>query len=92
MVCLKIEHLMLAFTNLQIFNVYLTKYESGGQFWPVVHNTTIFSLVVTQIIALGVFGSKKAPIPSAFTIPLLICTLLFSEGCRHRFGPIFSQL
>lgn len=75
----------------QILNVYISKYESGGQFWPVVHNTTIFSLVLSQIIALGVFGLKRSPIASGFTIPLIICTLLFNEYCRQRFYPIFKN-
>ncbi|KAM7279034.1 hypothetical protein ACFE04_006168 [Oxalis oulophora] len=75
----------------QILNVYFSKYESGGQFWPVAHNTTIFSLVLTQIIALGVFGMKQSPIASGFTVPLIVLTLLFSEYCRLRFLPIFKR-
>ncbi|XVF64250.1 hypothetical protein PTKIN_Ptkin09bG0153200 [Pterospermum kingtungense] len=34
----------------QILNVYVSKYESGGQFWPIVHNTTIFSLFSAFVI------------------------------------------
>lgn len=75
----------------QIVNVYITKYEGGGQLWPIVHNTTIFSLVLTQMISLGVFGIKKSPVASGFTIPLIICTLLFNEYCRQRFSPIFKK-
>ncbi|XP_020579342.1 CSC1-like protein RXW8 isoform X2 [Phalaenopsis equestris] len=75
----------------QMLNVYRTKYESGGQLWPVVHNTTIFSLVLAQIIALGVFGLKKSTVASGFMIPLVIFTLLFHEYCRKRFLPIFKK-
>ncbi|CAL1395680.1 unnamed protein product [Linum trigynum] len=75
----------------QILNVYLKKYDSGGLFWPIVHNTTVFSLVLTQIIALGVFGIKDSPVASGFTIPLIVCTLLFSEYCRQRFQPVFKK-
>ncbi|CAD5312273.1 unnamed protein product [Arabidopsis thaliana] len=46
----------------QIINVYITKYESGGQYWPVFHNTTIFSLILSQVIALGFFGLKLSTI------------------------------
>ncbi|CAM8980244.1 unnamed protein product [Rhodiola kirilowii] len=74
----------------QFLNVYIQKYESGGQFWPIAHNSTIFSLVLAQIIAIGVFGLKKSPVASGFTIPLVICTLLFNEYCRHRFSPVFK--
>lgn len=71
--------------------MYTSKYESGGHFWPIVHNTTIFSLAFMQVIALGVFGLRKSPVASGFTIPLFICTLLFNEYCRQRFHPIFQS-
>ncbi|KAL4271436.1 hypothetical protein GQ457_13G009320 [Hibiscus cannabinus] len=75
----------------QILNVYVPKYDSGGLFWPIVHNTTIFSLVLTQVIALGVFGIKRSPVASGFTIPLILITLLFNEYCRQRFSPVFKR-
>ncbi|XP_019436995.1 PREDICTED: CSC1-like protein RXW8 isoform X3 [Lupinus angustifolius] len=75
----------------QIINVYITKYDSGGQYWPIAHNTTVFSLIVAQVIALGVFGLKHSSVASGFTIPLLICTLLFHQYCRQRFLPIFRS-
>lgn len=75
----------------QLLNVYVTEYDSGGLYWPIVHNTTIFSLVLTQIIALGVFGLKESPIASGFTFPLIIFTLLFHEYCRQRFNPVFGK-
>ncbi|KAK6938010.1 CSC1/OSCA1-like, 7TM region [Dillenia turbinata] len=75
-----------------ILNVYVSKYDSGGQYWPIAHNTTIFSLVLTQVIALGVFGIKRSPVASGFTIPLIILTLLFNEYCRQRFNPIFKKI
>ncbi|XP_039140092.1 CSC1-like protein RXW8 [Dioscorea cayenensis subsp. rotundata] len=76
----------------QILNVYCSKYETGGRMWPIMHNTTIFSLVLSQIIALGVFGLKKSPVSAGFMIPLVILTLLFNEYCRQRFNPIFKSL
>ncbi|KAI4337096.1 hypothetical protein L6164_015550 [Bauhinia variegata] len=75
----------------QFLNVYITKYDSGGRYWPIVHNTTVFSLVFTQVIALGVFGIKRSTVASGFTIPLIICTLLFHEYCRQRFLPVFKN-
>lgn len=83
--------LFLYFGLFQMLNVYVSKYESGGQLWPVVHNSTIFSLVFMQIISLGVFGLRKSPVASGFTIPLFIGTLLFYEYCRQRFLPIFRN-
>ncbi|XP_047306831.1 CSC1-like protein RXW8 [Impatiens glandulifera] len=75
----------------QILNVYVTTYQSGGRFWTIVHNTLIFSLVLTQIITMGVFGIREASIASGLTIPLIIFTLLFNEYCRRRFQPIFQK-
>ncbi|KAK6937939.1 CSC1/OSCA1-like, 7TM region [Dillenia turbinata] len=76
----------------QFLNVYVSKYESGGQFWPIAHNTTIFSLVLSQVIGMGVFGIKRSPMASGFIIPLIILTLLFNEYCRKRFNPIFEKV
>lgn len=78
-------------TFFQILNVYITKYDSGGQYWPIAHNTTVFSLLVAQLIALGVFGIKRSTVASGFTIPLIIVTLLFHQYCRHRFLPVFKS-
>ncbi|KAJ4781120.1 hypothetical protein LUZ62_065377 [Rhynchospora pubera] len=75
----------------QIMNVYRTRYETGGLMWPIVHNTTIFSLVLTQLICLGVFSLKESPIAAGFTIPLILITLLFNEYCRKRFHPLFKS-
>ncbi|XP_057979310.1 CSC1-like protein HYP1 isoform X2 [Malania oleifera] len=74
----------------QLLNVYASKFETGGKFWPTVHNSTIFSLVLMHIIAIGIFGLKKLPLASSLTIPLPILTLLFNEYCRKRFLPIFK--
>ncbi|KAF6171768.1 hypothetical protein GIB67_007289 [Kingdonia uniflora] len=74
----------------QILNVYVPKYETGGKFWPIVHSSTIFSLVLMQALAIGIFGLKKLPLAAGFTVPLLPITLLFNEYCRKRFLPIFK--
>ncbi|KAJ0085615.1 hypothetical protein Patl1_08768 [Pistacia atlantica] len=76
----------------QIMNVYITNYESGGQYWPIAHKSTIFALVLTQIIALGVFGIKRSSVASGFIIPLIIGTLLFNAYCSQRFSPTFDKL
>uniref|UniRef100_A0A453JGW9 CSC1-like protein RXW8 n=1 Tax=Aegilops tauschii subsp. strangulata TaxID=200361 RepID=A0A453JGW9_AEGTS len=74
----------------QLLNVYRTRYDTGGLYWPIIHNTVIFSLVLTQIICLGVFGLKVSPVAAGFTIPLIIFTLLFNQYCRTRLLPLFS--
>ncbi|KAJ9173253.1 hypothetical protein P3X46_016410 [Hevea brasiliensis] len=75
----------------QLLNVYAPKYETSGKFWPVVHNSTIFSLILMHVIAIGIFGLKKLPLASSLTIPLPVLTLLFIEYCRKRFLPTFKN-
>nr|XP_043615619.1 CSC1-like protein HYP1 [Erigeron canadensis]XP_043615620.1 CSC1-like protein HYP1 [Erigeron canadensis] len=74
----------------QLLNVYSPKFETGGTFWPIVHNATVFSLVLMHIIAVGIFGLKQVPLASALTTPLPIITLLFNSYCRKRFLPVFK--
>lgn len=74
---------------MQLLNVYEPKYETGGKFWPIVHDSTIFSLVLMQVIVVGIFGLKKLSLASSLTIPLIVLTLLFNYYCRKRFLPIF---
>ncbi|VAH95794.1 unnamed protein product [Triticum turgidum subsp. durum] len=71
-------------------NVYCTRYDTGGLYWPIAYNATIFSLVLTQIICLGVFGLKESPVAAGFTVPLIIITLLFNQYCRMRLLPLFG--
>ncbi|CAB4305365.1 unnamed protein product [Prunus armeniaca] len=75
----------------QLLNVYAPKYDTGGRFWPTVHNSTIFSLVLMHVIAIGIFGLKNLSLASSLTVPLPIVTLLFNEYCRKRFLPIFRD-
>ncbi|PON96344.1 Calcium-dependent channel [Trema orientale] len=75
----------------QLLNVYSPKYETGGKFWPIVHYSIIFSLVLMHVIAIGLFGLKKLPLGASLTVPLPLLTLLFNEYCRKRFLSIFKS-
>lgn len=75
--------------TMQFINVYAPKYETAGKFWPIVHNSTIFSLVLMHAIAVGIFTLKKLSLASTLIFPLPVLTLLFNEYCRKRFLPIF---
>ncbi|KAK9741109.1 hypothetical protein RND81_03G082400 [Saponaria officinalis] len=79
----------LIFQN-QLLNVYAPRYDSGGKYWTIVHNSTIFSLVLMHLIAIGIFALKDLPLASTLIVPLPALTLLFNEYCRKRFLPIFS--
>ncbi|KAL5739116.1 hypothetical protein ACOSQ2_028296 [Xanthoceras sorbifolium] len=75
----------------QLLNVYAPKFETGGRFWPIVHNSMIFSLILMHIIAIGIFGLKQLPLASSLTVPLPVLTFIFNEYCRKRFLPIFKE-
>ena len=75
--------------TVQFINVYEPKYETAGKFWPIVHNSMIFSLVLMHCIAVGIFTLKKLSLAPTLIFPLPILTLLFNEYCRKRFLPIF---
>nr|XP_004516572.1 CSC1-like protein At1g69450 [Cicer arietinum] len=74
----------------QFINVYAPKYETAGRFWPIVHDSMIFSLVLMQMIAAGSFALKKISPASTWMFPLPVLTLLFNYYCRKRFLPIFT--
>ncbi|KAJ6899824.1 hypothetical protein NC652_026082 [Populus alba x Populus x berolinensis] len=74
---------------MQFINVYAPKYETAGKFWPIAHNSMVFSLVLMHAIAVGIFTLKKLPLASTLIIPLPVLTLLFNAYCRKRFLPIF---
>ncbi|KAK9675958.1 hypothetical protein RND81_11G044400 [Saponaria officinalis] len=73
----------------QFINVYSPKFESAGKFWPTVHNSMIFSLLLMHAIAVGIFTLKKLQMASSLIFPLPVLTLLFNEYCRKRFLPNF---
>lgn len=75
----------------QLLNVYAPKYETGGKFWPIVHDSMIFSLILMHVIAIGIFGLKKLPLASSLTVPLPILTLVFNSYCGRRFLPMFKS-
>lgn len=74
----------------QLLNVFASKYETAGKLWPIVHYSTIFSLLLMHIIAIGIFGLKDVPLAAGLIVPLPILTLLFNDYCQKRFLPIFK--
>ncbi|KAF5958502.1 hypothetical protein HYC85_005727 [Camellia sinensis] len=52
---------------------------------------TVFSLILMQIIAIGIFGLKKLPLASSFCVPLPVLTLIFNDYRRTRFLLIFQD-
>ncbi|MCO5589388.1 hypothetical protein L7F22_043355 [Adiantum nelumboides] len=76
----------------QIMNVYEPAYETGGQYWPHVHNRVIVSLFLLQLIGVGIFGVKEKTVASTASLPLLLITLIFNHYCNMRFLPAYRHL
>ncbi|KAL3537660.1 hypothetical protein ACH5RR_001026 [Cinchona calisaya] len=75
----------------QIEDVYITSYETCGQYWPYIHQYILVAIVLMQITMIGLFGLKSKPSASICTIPLLVLTLGFNEYCKRQFLPTFHN-
>ncbi|CAM6086043.1 unnamed protein product [Calypogeia fissa] len=75
----------------QALKVYVPDYESGGRFWPHIHNRFLAGLVVAQITAIGYFAIKKFAFVF-FLFPLLLITYLFFSITQKVFYPSFKYV
>ncbi|KAI3780383.1 hypothetical protein L2E82_10364 [Cichorium intybus] len=75
----------------QLLNVYITRYNTNGSYWPIAHNAAIFSLIVMQGVASIIFGMKNFVRASTLAFLLIVFTVLFNLYCRHKFLPLFSN-
>lgn len=75
----------------QIINVYNQQYESVGAFWPHIHSRIIASLLISQLLLLGLLSTKKAANSTPLLVALPILTLFFHKYCKNRFEPAFRK-
>ncbi|XP_039029835.1 CSC1-like protein At1g32090 isoform X1 [Hibiscus syriacus] len=75
----------------QIINVYNQQYESGAAFWPHVHSRIIASLVISQLLLLGLLSTKQAANSTPLLVALPILTLYFQKYCKNRFESAFRK-
>ncbi|KAJ4728550.1 calcium permeable stress-gated cation channel 1 [Melia azedarach] len=75
----------------QIINVYNQRYESAGAFWPHVHSRITASLLISQLLLLGLLSTKKAANSTPLLVVLPILTLAFHKYCKNRFEPAFRK-
>ncbi|KAE9452718.1 hypothetical protein C3L33_15368, partial [Rhododendron williamsianum] len=75
----------------QIINVYNQEYESGAAFWPDVHGRVITALVISQLLLMGLIGTKEAAQSTPFLIALPILTIAFHRFCKGRYEPAFIR-
>ncbi|PWA41049.1 early-responsive to dehydration stress protein (ERD4) [Artemisia annua] len=72
-------------------NVYNQQYESAAAFWPHVHSRIIASLLISQLLLLGLLSTKKAANSTPLLVALPILTLTFHKYCKSRFEPAFRE-
>lgn len=75
----------------QIINVYNQEYESAGAFWPQFHARVIASLLISQLLLLGLLSTKKAASSTPVLTILPVLTLWFHNYCKNRFEPAFRK-
>ncbi|KAG8634069.1 CSC1-like protein At1g32090 isoform X2 [Manihot esculenta] len=75
----------------QIINVYNQQYESAGAFWPHVHSRIVASLLISQLLLMGLLSTKKAANSTPLLVILPILTLFFHKYCKSRFEPAFRK-
>ncbi|XP_071721465.1 CSC1-like protein At1g32090 [Rutidosis leptorrhynchoides] len=75
----------------QIINVYNQRYESAAGFWPHVHTRIIASLIISQLLLMGLLSTKKAVNSTPLLVVLPILTLTFHKYCKSRFEPAFRK-
>ncbi|XP_075518088.1 hyperosmolality-gated Ca2+ permeable channel 1.8-like [Primulina tabacum] len=75
----------------QVINVYNQKYESAAAFWPHVHGRIIASLIISQLLLMGLLSTKKAANSTPLLVVLPILTLAFHKYCKNRFEPAFRK-
>ncbi|KAE9596897.1 putative calcium-dependent channel, 7TM region phosphate [Lupinus albus] len=75
----------------QIINVYNQQYESAAAFWPHVHSRIVASLIISQLLLMGLLSTKEAAKSTPLLVILPILTYAFHKYCQSRFEPAFRQ-
>ncbi|CAA0812062.1 CSC1-like protein [Striga hermonthica] len=75
----------------QVINVYDQQYESAAAFWPHVHGRIIASLLISQLLLMGLLSTKEAANSTPLLVVLPILTLAFHKYCKSRFEPAFRK-
>ncbi|CAA0812060.1 CSC1-like protein, partial [Striga hermonthica] len=75
----------------QVINVYDQQYESAAAFWPHVHGRIIASLLISQLLLMGLLSTKEAANSTPLLVVLPVLTLAFHKYCKSRFEPAFRK-
>ncbi|XP_030972739.1 protein OSCA1-like isoform X3 [Quercus lobata] len=76
----------------QIINVYNQEYENAAAFWPDVHGRVITSLVISQVLLMGLLSTKQATQSTPTLIALPVLTIWFHwYFCKGRYESAFVK-
>lgn len=89
--CLCFTLLKIGWTN-QFIYVYPPIKDSGGLLWIGFVSVVITCMIIAQIVLLGWFGIKKAPVAAGLMVPLLIITILFNYYIRQQHFRVTENL
>ncbi|GFQ08373.1 protein osca1 [Phtheirospermum japonicum] len=76
---------------MQVINVYNQEYESAAAFWPDVHGRIVIALMFSQIVLLGLMGTKGILQAPPLLIVLVVLTFFFHRYCKGRYEPAFVK-
>uniref|UniRef100_A0A0A9VZC4 Putative membrane protein C2G11.09 n=2 Tax=Lygus hesperus TaxID=30085 RepID=A0A0A9VZC4_LYGHE len=79
-------------TKYMLLYVYVTPFETGGQFLPSILHRLLIGLVISQVTILGVLTMKKAILLSFFVAMLPFLTALFYFYCRHKYYAKYTRV
>lgn len=63
-----------------------------SQFWPLMFNRIIASLVIAQLTLIGLFGLKQSSVCALLMVPLLVLTLLYCYNMNLYQSPLAVTL
>ncbi|OMO77795.1 hypothetical protein CCACVL1_14833 [Corchorus capsularis] len=75
----------------QVINVYDQNYESGASFWPDVHRRLIISIIISQLLLIGLLSTKQIKQSTIALVPLPVLTFWFHRYCKGRFESAFVR-
>eukprot|EP00891_Asterochloris_glomerata_P001750 jgi/Astpho2/1750/Aster-04171 len=64
----------------QLVYVFSEKYQTGGKVWRQVFEQVLVSMLIFQLLMIGLCSLKTAPIQAGLLVPLLFLTVLFRQA------------
>lgn len=76
----------------QVMYMFVPRFETGGQFWPLVYDRIVVAMLVGQCTWVGAITLKEAPLCSSLLLPLPLLTYYVSGRIKATFEPLSTHL